>query len=58
MDPLGEDVINIEMPDDSIVQKNFYNWYNEVVEKEDRYDEFKAKKIWLPPTMPETKKEG
>ena len=58
VDPLGEDVINIEMPDDSIVQKNFYTWYNEVVEKEDRYDEFKAKKIWLPPTMLETKKEG
>ena len=41
----GDNVINIEQPDDSIVQMNFYDWYNSVIEKEDRYPHLMPTKI-------------
>ena len=45
VNPYGDNVINIEQPDDSIVQMNFYDWYNSVVEKEDRYPHLMPTKI-------------
>lgn len=57
VNPYGKDVINIEQPDDSIKQMDFYTWYNEVVEKEDRYEDFAVKKIYLPPTVDLKKEE-
>jgi len=42
VDPEGDDVVCIEQKDDSIVKKDFYSWYNEVIAKEDRYNKFYA----------------
>ena len=39
VNPYGDNVINIEQPDDSIKQMSFKDWYAEVVSKEDRYDD-------------------
>ena len=39
VNPYGDNVINIEQPDDSIKQMSFKDWYLEVVSKEDRYDD-------------------
>lgn len=45
VDPLSDQTINIEQKDDSILQMNFYDWYNSVVEKEDRYPHLMPTKI-------------
>lgn len=45
VDPLSDQTINIEQKDDSILQMNFYDWYNGVVEKEDRYSALMPQKI-------------
>ena len=45
VNPYGDNVINIEQKDDSILQMNFYDWYNSVVEKEDRYPHLMPTKI-------------
>ena len=45
VDPFSDQTINIEQKDDSILQMNFYDWYNSVVEKEDRYPHLMPTKI-------------
>ena len=45
VNPYGDNVINIEQKDDSILQMNFYDWYNSAVEKEDRYPHLMPTKI-------------
>lgn len=45
VDPFSDQTINIEQKDDSILQMNFYDWYNSAVEKEDRYPHLMPTKI-------------
>lgn len=46
VNPYSDEVINIEQKDGSIVQKDFFTWYNEVKAKEDRYEHL------MPPAIP------
>ena len=46
VDCLGDECICIEQKDDTILKRDFYGWYNEVIEKEDRYPEYIPKKTW------------